>query len=142
MTTGKTMTEFQDEQEEGVLLYDVALIGLTMDRDQLYERINKRVDIMLSEGLIEEVESLHSKGIRDVQSIQAIGYKEIYEYLEGVVSYDDAIENLKRNSRRYAKRQLTWFRNKMDVCWFDMTQVDYEKKLTEIIHSIAGKLTI
>ncbi|MFD1735901.1 tRNA (adenosine(37)-N6)-dimethylallyltransferase MiaA [Bacillus salitolerans] len=140
LTTGKTMTEYQDEQEEDILLYDVALIGLTMDRDKLYERINKRVDIMVREGLVSEVTTLFNQGIRDVQSIQAIGYKEIYEYLEGKVSFDEAIETLKRNSRRYAKRQLTWFRNKLNVTWIDMTDSDYEKKLTQIIQIIAGKL--
>jgi tRNA dimethylallyltransferase len=142
MTTGKTITDIQDEQEEGILLYDVVLIGLTMEREKLYERINHRVDIMMNEGLIDEVQALHKKGIRDVQSIQAIGYKEIYEYLDGLVTYEEAIENIKRNSRRYAKRQLTWFRNKMDVTWCDMTDINYEKKLAEIIHCIAGKLNI
>ena len=71
--------------------------------------------------------------MRDCQSIQAIGYKEIYDYLDGKVTLEEAVENLKQNSRRYAKRQLTWFRNKMDVEWFDMTDsLDFSKKITEI----------
>jgi tRNA dimethylallyltransferase len=140
--TGKTASEYQQDQEHK-LLYNVALIGLTMDRDKLYERINLRVNLMLEDGLLEEVKALYNKGIRDVQSIQAIGYKEIYEYLDGLVTLEEAIEILKQNSRRYAKRQLTWFRNKMDVTWFDMTEIDsYSKKMNEISLFIEGKLEI
>jgi tRNA dimethylallyltransferase len=140
--TGKSASEFQEDQEQE-LLYNVALIGLTMDREKLYERINLRVNLMLENGLLEEVKALYDQGIRDVQSIQAIGYKEIYQYLDGQVTLDEAIENLKQNSRRYAKRQLTWFRNKMEVNWFDMTEIDsYSKKMNEISLFIEGKLAI
>ncbi|WP_442599618.1 tRNA (adenosine(37)-N6)-dimethylallyltransferase MiaA [Neobacillus sp. D3-1R] len=140
--TGKTISEYQEEQEKE-LLYNVALIGLSMDREQLYERINKRVDLMIKAGLLEEVQSLYEQGIKDVQSIQAIGYKEIYEYLDGKIEWQEAIEKLKQNSRRYAKRQLTWFRNKMDVKWFDMTEKDsLSKKMLEISSFIEGKLQI
>jgi tRNA dimethylallyltransferase len=140
--TGKTTSDIQQNQEQE-LLYNVALIGLTMDRDKLYERINYRVNLMLEDGLLEEVKALYNQGIRDVQSIQAIGYKEIYEYLDDLVTLEEAIENLKQNSRRYAKRQLTWFRNKMGVTWFDMTEIDsYSKKMNEISLFIEGKLTI
>jgi len=141
--TGKTMSEWQEMQEREPL-YDAAIIGLTMERDKLYTRINKRVDMMIQEGLITEVEQLFQQGIRDCQSIQAIGYKELYDYFDGRVSLDAAVENLKQNSRRYAKRQLTWFRNKMDVKWFDMTAADQEpeKKINEIFSYIEGKLKI
>lgn len=140
--TGKTMQEFQRTQEPD-LLYDTALVGLTMEREKLYERINDRVDLMVEQGLLDEVKSLYQQGLRDCQSIQAIGYKEIYEYLDGKVSLDDAVETLKQNSRRYAKRQLTWFRNKMDVKWFDMTDVNnFTKKITEISHYVEGKLQV
>jgi tRNA dimethylallyltransferase len=137
-TTGKTMTEALDEQENK-LLYDVALIGLTMERAKLYERINKRVDLMMEQGLLAEVKSLYDRGIRDCQSIQAIGYKELYAYFEGDIGLDEAVEALKTNSRRYAKRHLTWFRNKMDVAWFDVT---YELKREEILHYVEGKLQL
>ena len=100
-------------------LYKHRIIGLNMDRERLYERINKRVDLMMEKGLLEEVKGLYNRGIRDVQSIKAIGYKEIYAYLEGNVSLQEAIEQLKQNSRRYAKRQLTYFRNKMNIEWYD-----------------------
>ena len=143
--TGKTMSEWQETQTPEPL-YDAAVIGLTMEREQLYERINQRVDIMMHEGLLNEVKQLFQQGIRNCQSIQAIGYKELYEYLEGKVSLDEAVANLKQNSRRYAKRQLTWFRNKMDVEWFDMTAAterhEREKKITEIFSYIEGKLKI
>jgi tRNA dimethylallyltransferase len=140
--TGKKMSEDQIEQEPE-LLYDVVLIGLTMDREKLYDRINLRVDLMMEEGLLQEVKSLHDKGLREAQSIQAIGYKEIYDYLDGKVTFDQAIENLKQNSRRYAKRQLTWFRNKMPVEWFDVSNAeDTSKKINEISFFIEGKLKI
>ncbi|MEH7115556.1 tRNA (adenosine(37)-N6)-dimethylallyltransferase MiaA [Neobacillus niacini] len=140
--TGKIMSDYQNNQQPD-LLYETALIGLTMEREMLYERINTRVEMMMSEGLIEEVSLLHKDGIRDCQSIQAIGYKEIYDYLDGKVRLEEAVDNLKQNSRRYAKRQLTWFRNKMDVEWFDMTVVpDLSKKITEISHYVEGKLQV
>jgi tRNA dimethylallyltransferase len=140
--TGRTMSEYQKEQEPD-LLYDTALVGLTMDRELLYERINARVDLMMREGLLDEVNNLHQLGLRGCQSIQAIGYKEIYDFLDGLISLDEAVENLKQNSRRYAKRQLTWFRNKMDVQWFDMTDLrNFSKKLTEISQFVEGKLQV
>jgi len=140
--TGKTMQDYQSKQQPD-LLYDTALIGLTMDREKLYERINLRVDIMIEQGLLDEVKSLYQKGLRDYQSIQAIGYKEIYDYLDDNVTWDTAVSQLKQNSRRYAKRQLTWFRNKMDVQWFDMTNVDdFAKKIAEISQYVEGKLQV
>ncbi|MCU5706859.1 MULTISPECIES: tRNA (adenosine(37)-N6)-dimethylallyltransferase MiaA [Bacillus] len=137
-TTGEKMSE-QLEKQENELLYDVSLIGLTMDREMLYDRINLRVDIMMDQGLLEEVEGLYNRGIRDCQSIQAIGYKEIYDYFEDRVSLEEAVSQLKTNSRRYAKRQLTWFRNKMDVTWFDVTGGE---KTSEILRYIEGKLQL
>ena len=106
--TGKTMSEFQDRQDPEPI-YNSVLIGLTMERELLYERINKRVDLMIEEGLLSEVENLYNLGIKDCQSIQAIGYKEIYEFFENQITLEEAVEQLKQNSRRYAKRQLTWF---------------------------------
>ena len=143
--TGKTMSELQQSQPIESI-YDVAIIGLTLEREKLYERINKRVEIMIENGLIKEVETLFQQGYKDCQSIQAIGYKELYEYFYGNVTLGEAVENLKQNSRRYAKRQLTWFRNKMDVKWFDMTEANNPillgKKIDEISSYIEGKLQI
>ena len=100
-----------------VPLYNHVIIGLgqNMSREELYDRINLRVDIMMEKGLLEEVKGLWQQNIRGVQSIQAIGYKELYDYLDGKCSLEEAVDSLKQNSRRYAKRQLTYFRNKMDV---------------------------
>ncbi|PJN92299.1 tRNA (adenosine(37)-N6)-dimethylallyltransferase MiaA [Bacillus sp. mrc49] len=138
--TGKTMSEQLDDQPTE-LKYETCIIGLTMEREKLYQRIDQRVDGMVDEGLIHEVQSFYDQGLKDCQSIQAIGYKEIYDYFDGRASVDEAVETLKQNSRRYAKRQLTWFRNKMDVIWFNMTDLEgFPKKIHEISGFIAGKL--
>ncbi|TYR81076.1 tRNA (adenosine(37)-N6)-dimethylallyltransferase MiaA [Priestia megaterium] len=137
--TGKKFSEYINEQS-AELLYDVTLIGLTMERDVLYNRINERVDIMMETGLLEEVKSLYNKGIRDVQSVQAIGYKELYAYFDGKCTLEEAVNQLKMNSRRYAKRQLTWFRNKMPVEWFEMDVDKFLEKFNEIFTYIAGKM--
>lgn len=139
-TTGKRMSEQQSQQPDE-LLYETALIGLTMDREMLYNRINQRVDSMIKDGLLEEVKTLWEKGIRNGQAVQAIGYKELFSYLRGEETLEEAVEQLKQNSRNYAKRQLTWFRNKMNVDWFDLS--DEEKrpeKIIEISDFVAGKL--
>lgn len=139
-TTGKRMSE-QQSQPPDKLLYETALIGLTMEREQLYHRINQRVDSMMATGLLEEVKMLWEKGIRSGQAVQAIGYKELFSYLRGEETLESAVEQLKQNSRNYAKRQLTWFRNKMAVDWFDLS--DEEKrpqKIKEISDFVAGKL--
>ncbi|MCY8505671.1 tRNA (adenosine(37)-N6)-dimethylallyltransferase MiaA [Bacillus atrophaeus] len=141
-TSGKTMSQHLKEQKREQLYHSV-MIGLTMDREALYERINERVDIMMAEGLADEVKQLYNQNLRDCQSIQAIGYKELYAYFDGIVTLSEAVEQLKQNSRRYAKRQLTWFRNKMHVSWFDMTPpVDAVLKEKEIFTHIAGKLEL
>lgn len=98
-------------------LYNHLIIGIDMDRTILYERINKRVDTMMASGLEEEARSLYEEGIRDTQSVKAIGYKELFSYFNGYISKEEAVEQIKQNSRRYAKRQLTYFRNKMDIEW-------------------------
>ncbi|WNF35367.1 tRNA (adenosine(37)-N6)-dimethylallyltransferase MiaA [Bacillaceae bacterium IKA-2] len=129
--TKKTIHDFQSVQPKESL-YDVVIIGLAMERTALYERINLRVDLMIEAGLIEEVRTLYDQGIRDCQSVQAIGYKEIYDYLEARLTKEEAIELLKRNSRRYAKRQLTWFRNKLDINWFELNELNFSEKMQEI----------
>ena len=140
--TGVTMSQ-QLLSQPDEMKYETALIGLTMDRDILYDRINQRVNLMVEQGLFTEVEYFYQHGLRDCQSIQAIGYKELYEYLEGKISQNEAVESIKQNSRRYAKRQLTWFRNKMAVDWFDMTEIEkFSEKRDEISEFIAGKLSL
>lgn len=111
------------KQQGNTALYDATIIGLDMPRDVLYDRINARVDHMMALGLEQEVRALYDAGIRDVQAIQAIGYKELYAYFDGHMTKQEALEALKQNSRRYAKRQLTYFRNKMDITFINPLQV-------------------
>lgn len=99
--------------------YDTLLVGLTMPRTLLYERINKRVDIMINAGLVNEVRQLMNLGFKNCNSMSAIGYKEIIPYIEGKTTLDDATSALKQHSRKFAKRQMTWFNNQMEVNWFD-----------------------
>ncbi len=115
-------------------LYRHRIIGLNMEREILYKRINYRVDLMIEKGLLEEVKGLYDKGIRDVQSIKAIGYKELYSYFDGLLTLEEAIDQLKQNSRRYAKRQLTYFRNKMEIEWFD-AQLGIVKIIDKILQN-------
>lgn len=110
--------------------------ALEMQRDLLYDRINKRVDLMLEEGLIDEVKNLMSNGItKDNQSMQAIGYKEIIKYLEGEWDYNFAIDKLKQFSRNYAKRQLTWFRNDSNVKMIDVNEFNNVSEVVKFIES-------
>ncbi|WP_221564515.1 tRNA (adenosine(37)-N6)-dimethylallyltransferase MiaA [Alkalihalobacillus sp. TS-13] len=137
-TTGSLESPINQSEEESP--FNLITIGLTMDREQLYERINLRVDLMMEEGLLDEVKALYEAGVRNKQAVQAIGYKELYAYLEGQCSLEEAITTLKRNSRRYAKRQLTWFRHQMEVEWFDMTNGSINEKIPSILCFVAGKL--
>ncbi|EOS7897811.1 tRNA (adenosine(37)-N6)-dimethylallyltransferase MiaA [Enterococcus hirae] len=105
-------------QEEPARLYHYCMIGLNTERALLYQRINQRVDSMLEEGLLEEARFVYELG--EVQASQGIGYKEFYPYFKGEESLENVVEQLKMNSRRYAKRQLTWFRNRLDAHWFDL----------------------
>ena len=105
--------------------YNLCLIGLTMDRATLYERINARVDMMIEDGLVEEVEMLLKQGYnKEMQALKAIGYKEMIAYLEGCLSFDEAVTLLKKNTRHFAKRQLTWFRRDPNITWFEVDQLD------------------
>lgn len=123
-----------DKEERTLALspmYNELIVGLDIPRPILYERINGRVDAMIEKGLVEEVRALYERGIREVQSIQAIGYKEIYAYFDGKLEFDEAVNQIKQNSRKYAKRQFTYFKNKLPIFWIDAL-ADLEKKLAEI----------
>lgn len=129
--TGRLFSEQHDESNEE---FEPLLIGLNTQRSTLYERINKRVDIMIQTGLIEEAKYLYDLGGATLPAGKGIGYKEFYPYFDGEISKDEAIELVKRNSRRYAKRQLTWFRNKMNVVWFDLVNNPEDiKKIYKLI---------
>jgi len=139
-TTGFTMSEYQSQQSR-TPVYDAILIGLNMDRQILYEQINKRVDLMIQDGLLQEVKGLYDQGYNDAQSMKAIGYKEMIPYIEGKQTLDECIELLKRNSRRYAKRQLTWFRNKLDdVKWYPIHPDTAKQQFSIITKEIEGIL--
>lgn len=138
-TTGLTMTEYQKKQR-AESPYDPYIIGLDMEREALYARINARVDQMVQDGLVEEVKRLIAKGYHDAQSMHAIGYKEMLAYLDGRLSHQEAIDAIKQNSRKYAKRQLTWFRNKMDVHWYEITETNSLRQTQFILDDLAGFL--
>ena len=124
--------------------YEPIIIVLNRDRSHLYKRIDMRVDLMIKEGLEDEVKKLISMGYtKDLISMQGIGYKEIIKYLDGEYSYDEAIEIIKRDSRRYAKRQLTWFRRYKDAMWFDLDEYKDEKiLLNDVITYIEKKVNL
>lgn len=115
--TGKTKTEQEIESRKNEVKYDYRVFAINMDREKLYDRINKRVDIMIQKGLIEEVENLLKKYNEFPTAMQGLGYKEVVEYIQGKVLKEDMIENIKRESRRYAKRQITWFKKNKQTIW-------------------------
>lgn len=126
IATGITLTEWNRRSHENAVKRDALAIGLDYeDRQKLYDRIDMRVDIMIRNGLVEETESLIKQGLRKSPTAgQAIGYKEFYPYFDGRATLEECIETLKRNSRRYAKRQLTWFRRNPDVQWIFRDKLD------------------
>lgn len=115
--TGKTKTEQEIESRKNEVKYDYRVFAINMDREKLYDRINKRVDVMIQKGLIEEVENLLKKYNEFPTAMQGLGYKEVVEYIQGKVLKEDMIENIKRESRRYAKRQITWFKKNKQTIW-------------------------
>lgn len=118
--TGRTIGEFNSKDTLYDVPYKIYYFVLNMDRVKLYERINKRVDLMIERGLIDEVKKLKSMGYtKDMQSMKGIGYKELIRYLEGDISLDEAVYLIKKGSRNYAKRQLTWFRKDERAIWID-----------------------
>lgn len=118
--TGQPISEHNEEQRQKISPYNFRYYVLNMDREKLYERINLRVDIMLKNGLLDEVKKLKDMGYSDdLVSMQGIGYKEIRQYIDGKCIYEEAVETLKKNTRNFAKRQLTWFRREEDVTWLN-----------------------
>lgn len=124
------------EKEQPALQYPWRLIGLRRDRQQLYERINRRVDQMISRGLVEEVQELLDQGYTgEENSLQTVGYQEIFASLQGEISLDEAVSEIKKHTRHYAKRQMTWFRNQHDVQWFQVEQYDTSATLVDSIEA-------
>ncbi len=139
--TGKPITEYQYSQQNTTPKYRLKMFGLTMDRQLLYRRIEQRVDLMLQRGLVEEVRQLMLRYDAWGTALQGLGYKEIIAYIKGECTLEEAVEILKRNTRRFAKRQLTWFKADKRIRWLYME--DYSNKnavANEIAKQIAGEL--
>lgn len=138
--TGKPISEHNETEQQKASPYNFAYFVLTDDRANLYKRIDMRVDIMLKNGLVEEVKRLKEMGYhRDMVSMQGLGYKEILDYLDGKCTLEEAIYILKRETRHFAKRQLTWFRRERDVIWLDKQKYNYDeaavlKDMCSILH--------
>lgn len=116
LSSGKPFSSFLDKPKPK-RPFETIKIGLSADREIIYDRINKRVDIMIEHGLVEEVHGLLSR--KRLNALQTVGYRELFEYFEGTISLEQAIENIKTNTRRFAKRQLTWYRKDPSITWFD-----------------------
>ena len=132
--TGKTKDD-HEQQVGNEALFNHLLIGLDTERNVLYERINSRVDQMMGNGFLEEAKLLWNEGIRDMQSVQAIGYKELHMFIEKKITLDEAVELIKKHTRNYAKRQMTYFRNKLSVTWFD-TNLATDEIINEILRKM------
>lgn len=127
---------YSEKEKTDKLLYDTLFIGLTTERDILYYKINQRVDKMLIDGLEQEARELYDSGIRTKAVMTPIGYKELFEYFDGNISKEEAIELIKQRSRHYAKRQYTWFNNQMDLKWFKTNYEDFSKTQDEVLEYI------
>ena len=134
--TGKTKTEQEILSRSKEIKYDYKVFGITMDREKLYERINKRVDIMINQGLEQEVRNLLNKYSNFPTAMQGLGYKEVKEYFDGKLSYEEMIEKIKQESRRYAKRQLTWFRANKDTIWLDSEKNTIKENIDIILEEL------
>lgn len=126
----------EESNGKNTLLYKATFIGLTTDRENLYNIINKRVDKMLDEGLVDEVKYFYDLNIRSKAIMTGIGYKELYKYFDGLISLEEAIEEIKKNSRKYAKRQYTWFNNQMDINWFTVDFNNFNNTIKDVIKFI------
>lgn len=140
--TGKKISEHNEKNAENKSPYNFAYFVLNDKRDKLYNRINQRVDIMFDNGLLKEMETLIAKGYtRDLVSMQGIGYKELFNYFDGKTSLDETKELIKKNTRHFAKRQLTWFRREKDVTMLNIDEFNYDrlKVLNEMLNFLKNK---
>lgn len=135
--TGKKMSEHNEEERKRTSPYDFKYFVLNDEREHLYAGINRRVDLMMEEGLVEEVRKLKEMGCDSAMvSMQGLGYKEILSYLEGECTLDEAVYKIKRDTRHFAKRQITWFKRERDVIWLHKPDYDYdETKIREAVLS-------
>lgn len=130
--TNKTKTELEVESKKNEVEFDFKVFVTNIEREKLYERINKRVDLMIEKGLIEEVRNILEKYNEYPTAMQALGYKETKMYLDGIITKEEMIEKIKMETRRYAKRQLTWFRKNKDAIWLDM-EIGTEENIRKIL---------
>ena len=132
--TGKTKTQQEKESRKNEVKYNFKVFAISMDREKLYERIEKRVDQMIEQGLIEEVQNILKKYSNFPTAMQGLGYKEVVEFLEQKITKEEMIDKIKKETRHYAKRQLTWFRKNKEIVW-----LDGEKSIDENIEVILNK---
>lgn len=140
--TGKPISEHNEKERQKESPYAFAYFVLVDERQKLYDRIEKRIDVMIEEGLLDEVKALYEEGYtRDMVSMQGLGYKEILDYLDGKMTLEEAIYVLKRDTRHFAKRQITWFKREKDVCWIDKSafQYDEDRILAEMLNILKMK---
>ena len=131
--TGKNKTELEKLSREKGVKYDFRKFAINMDREKLYDRINRRVDIMIDQGLVDEVKNIYEKYDEYPTAMQALGYKEVVEYLEEKLTYEEMVEKIKQETRRYAKRQLTWFRKNKETLWID-AELDLDTKIERMLN--------
>lgn len=127
---------FSSKEHTNQLLYDTIFIGLTTDREILYERINTRVEEMLKQGLLEEAKKIYQSMIRTKAVMTPIGYKELFEYFDGNCTLEDSIHCIQQRSRNYAKRQYTWFNHQLPMKWFDVNFKNFNKTIREVVKYI------
>ena len=129
LSTGRKISVHNREQRERTSPYSFLFYVLTMDRAALYQRIDLRVDQMMEQGLLAEVKRLRDEGVTsDMVSMQGLGYRQIFDYLEGIATLDEAVERIKRETRHFAKRQLTWFRREPDARWINVSEFGGDRK--------------
>ena len=134
--TGKNKTWQEQESRKNPVEYDYKVFAINWDREKLYERINKRVDIMLKSGLEDEAKYFYNKN-RDAKSLRTvIGYKELFLYFDKKISKEEAIDLIKKNSRHYAKRQYTWFNNKLNLNWFNVDFNNFDNTINDVENKI------
>ncbi|TYP48686.1 tRNA (adenosine(37)-N6)-dimethylallyltransferase MiaA [Thermosediminibacter litoriperuensis] len=139
--TGVPFSYFEELTKKQESPYDLLIFGLTRPREELYERINKRVLLMIEKGFVDEVKRLLEMGYsKDLNSMQGLGYRQIIDYLEGRTTFEEAIYLISRDTRRYAKRQYTWFRKDKNIIWLDVSREGEGKIIENIVKSVEGKL--
>lgn len=135
-STGKVLSS---KEKSSKILYDSVFIGLTTDREVLYDRINKRVDVMVNNGLLDEAKKVYDSGVRSKAIMTPIGYKELFDYFSGDSDLESCLELIKQRSRNYAKRQYTWFNNQMDINWFNVDFSDFSNTVNDVCRFIDCK---